>query len=383
MSEKVIPSLPIGIAMDELKELYSAAINKNYPFKKLPSVFLWGPPGVGKSTGIYELAAALEQNTGKKVKVTEIRLLFYSPVDFQGVPYPDAKKEFAVWLRPKMFDFDPSEDVVNLLFLDELSSAHPDVQKAAYEITLDRAVAGFKFPDNVLVVGAGNRECDRSVVYRMPSALANRMMHVEVTGNFDGWVKWALSEGNVHPLVLGYLSFDVSKLNTETIKLDEIAFPTPRTWMMVSDTLNLLDVDSSNVSAQFHKIAGLVGMGTAVEFIAWCKVCDTLPSVEEILNGETLEYPKSPDALSALIAAVSSYVAGREKRDWAQTLSNQEVENLCAYCNSFPMDYTACVYHNLVAVPAFSRKLMKSPSFRDWGKKHRRALLSLGLKAEE
>jgi len=36
-----------------LSKSYSRLINNNVPLKKFPSVMLWGPPGVGKSQGMY------------------------------------------------------------------------------------------------------------------------------------------------------------------------------------------------------------------------------------------------------------------------------------------------------------------------------------------
>ena len=100
-------------------------------------ILLMGPPGIGKSDTVRQLAAGLEEGTGKKVVVTDVRLLLFSPVDLRGVPVPDATRTFTDWLRPRVFDMDGSDGIVNLLFLDELSAAgagdvgaalHPDGQ---------------------------------------------------------------------------------------------------------------------------------------------------------------------------------------------------------------------------------------------------------------
>lgn len=40
----------------------------------------------------------------------------------------------------------------------------------------------------------------------MPKALANRLLHIEVEGNFDSWKEWAIKSG-VNDKVIGFLSF--------------------------------------------------------------------------------------------------------------------------------------------------------------------------------
>ena len=126
---------------------------------------LWGPPGVGKSQGVRQIASEIREKTGKKVEVTDVRLLLFNPVDLRGIPTANEDKTLAVWLKPKIFQMDPSEDVINFLFLDEISAAPQSVQAAAYQITLDRTVGEHKLPENCVVIAAGNRVTDRSVAY--------------------------------------------------------------------------------------------------------------------------------------------------------------------------------------------------------------------------
>lgn len=61
---------------------------------------------------------------------------------------------------------DSSDDIVNILFLDEISAAPQSVQAAAYQITLDRVVGEHKLPDNCIVIAAGNRVTDKSVALK-------------------------------------------------------------------------------------------------------------------------------------------------------------------------------------------------------------------------
>ena len=163
-----IPSMNVGKAVEKLSQAYSTVIKNRLPIKTMPSVMLWGPPGVGKSQAIRQIAKEIEYSTGKAVKVTDVRLLLFNPIDLRGIPTSNADKTLAIWLKPQIFQMDSSDKIVNILFLDEISAAPQSVQAAAYQITLDRVVGEHRLPDNCIVIAAGNRTTDKSVAYKMP-----------------------------------------------------------------------------------------------------------------------------------------------------------------------------------------------------------------------
>ena len=126
--------MSVGSEVEKLAKMYTPVINKGVDLKILPSVMLWGPPGVGKSQGVRELADILGENTGRKTEVTDVGLLLFNPVDLRGIPTSNADKTLAVWLKPKIFQMDERDDIINILFLDEISAAPPSVQTAAYSL---------------------------------------------------------------------------------------------------------------------------------------------------------------------------------------------------------------------------------------------------------
>lgn len=369
-----IPALPVSGVIEQLLRIYCPLVKNNLPFGSVPSAFLWGPPGVGKSAGVYELAKELEETTGKKVVVTEIRLLLFSPVDLRGVPVADEKRVFTDWLMPKIFDMNSSEEIINLLFLDELSAAPQSVQACAYQITLNRAIGEHRLPENTLVIAAGNRVTDRAVAYKMPSALANRLMHYEVSVDFFSWAKWAVNEGNINPLVLGFLNYNMSKLYPDEKALDEVAFPSPRSWMFVSNLLNL--IGESEIDTLHSVIASCIGVGTTVEFIAYCKIYKNLPRTEDIFAGKPVTYPTSPDALYSLLSSMTTYAASREREDG---LTEGEITNVLKFCDSLPTDYVINFLINIMVIDSIRLKLIKSSAFLNWGGRHKRSLAAAGI----
>ncbi len=175
-----------------------------------------------------------------------------------------------------------SEDIINILFLDEISAAPQSVQAAAYQITLDRVVGEHKLPDNCIVIAAGNRVTDKSVSFKMPKALANRLLHIEIEGSFNSWLNWALKSG-INKKVVGFLSFRTDKLYGFDAKRDDLAFATPRSWEMVSNILNTV---SDDVEEIYPLIAGLIGSGLAIEFRSWCNIHSDLPDVKKIFGSD-------------------------------------------------------------------------------------------------
>ena len=354
-----IPTLSVGKVVDTLSESYSAVIEKKIPLKTLPSVMLWGAPGVGKSQAVRQIAKEIERRTGKKVVVTDVRLLLFNPIDLRGIPTANEDKTLAVWLKPQIFQMDERDSVVNILFLDEISSAPQSVQASAYQITLDRTVGEHRLPENCIVISAGNRTTDKSVAYKMPKALANRLMHFQVEGSFESWKAWAIEHG-IHEKVLGFLSFRQTYLmgfNTET---DDLAFATPRSWEMVSNVLNAV---SGEVEKVYPQIAGLVGSGVAVEFLSWEKVYASLPSIEDIFNGKNPPMPKNGDTMYALSASMVAY-ARAHKEEY------RRIGNSISYALRMPPDFSLLVMRDYTCIEkGYREKLMRIPEFSEWLRK--------------
>lgn len=351
-----IPSMNVSRIIETLSGAYCAMIKNGQQLKLLPAVMLWGPPGVGKSQAIRQLAQRITEETGKKTHVTDVRLLLFNPIDLRGIPTANEDKTLAIWLKPQIFQMDPGDSVVNILFLDEISAAPQSVQAAAYQITLDRTVGEHKLPDNCIVIAAGNRTTDKSVAYKMPKALANRLLHIEVEHSFGAWKQWAIHSG-IHPKVLGFLTFRQNYLMRFDSGSEELAFATPRSWEMVS---NLLTHVSDDVDQILPMISGVVGTGVAVEFRTWTQVYDDLPDLEDIFNGRKPKLPRGTDAMYALTSAMTAYA--RAHKDDIPRITHSLV-----YADRMPPDFSAMLMKDYMAIePGYRSKLMQIPEFMRW-----------------
>jgi len=237
-------------------------------------IFLWGPPGIGKSDIVKQIGESADR------EVIDVRLPLWEPTDIKGIPYYNSDSKTMEWAPPSELPRDPASKAI--IFLDELNSAPPAVQAAAYQLVLNRRVGTYVLPDGVDIVAAGNRDGDRGVTYRMPKPLANRFLHLEMKPDFDDFQEWAVMN-KVHADVVGYLGFAKQDLFDFDSKSSSHAFATPRSWSFVSDLLKDPDVDVDTLQ---NLIAGAVGDGLGIKFMAHRKIAGKLPKAEDILDGK-------------------------------------------------------------------------------------------------
>jgi hypothetical protein len=224
------------------------------------------------------------------------------------------------WAPPAELPTDPESTAI--LFLDELNSAAPATQAAAFQLVLNRRVGTYILPTGVSIVAAGNREADKGVTYRMPSPLANRFVHVELKHDFEDWLQWATAN-RVHEQVVGYLGFAKQDLYDFDPKGASRAFATPRSWSFVSDLLTDDDLPENTLT---DLVAGAIGEGLAVKFMAHRKVAKQMPQPEDILSGKVKKCEiKEISAMYSLTISLCYELQEAEKKkvkNWDEMADN-------------------------------------------------------------
>ena len=311
-------------------------------------VMLWGPPGVGKS----QMVAQVAERHG--MPMIDLRLSQMEPSDLRGIPFRvDDRVEWAV---PSMLPDAERHGNQGILFLDEITSVPPSVSAAAYQLILDRRLGAYEVPDGWAIFAAGNRQGDRGVTYTMPAPLANRFSHYDVDENLDDWVAWAYAN-DIDERLIGFLRFRPELLFEFDPAHNPVAFPSPRSWEFAHRALQKFgDVQDLLTAA----LQACVGPAAGIELSAFVENLDKLPDIDAIMRGEKVRVPKETDLQYAVAAALVGRAIGARKQSNAAELYGHILD----FASSFPQremgvmlvsDMYRAIGQDVFNVPQFSK----------------------------
>lgn len=251
------------------------------------AVFMHGKTGTGKTERIVSLDNDLELVdfgcTNSDGFTGIVAKDFNSKELFLYEPY---------WYKSLCKKCKEHPELLHILFLEELTNAKNDVQKVAFEVTLNKTLtnAGFRLhlPPNAVVCAAGNEASESKSANTMSAPLFGRFAHVYIDTDSEEWLKWALKrkkEGRtlaykkrekkdtIHPAIVDYIRANGDKVlrtpyNGVTPNAD------PRKWALASKAL--YECNNPNVLRAF------VGEEITKDFIKFTQL--NLITVEDILN---------------------------------------------------------------------------------------------------
>jgi hypothetical protein len=312
-------------------------------------VMLWGPPGVGKSDMVREVALK------HQAPVIDIRLSQMEPSDLRGIPFRNEDK--VEWAIPSILPDADHQGPQGILFLDEITSAPPTVSAAAYQLILDRRLGEYQVPVGWAIFAAGNRQGDRGVTYSMPAPLANRFSHFEVETHLDDWVAWAY-RNSIDERIIAFLRFRPELLFDFDPAHNPVAFPSPRSWEFAHRALQKFE---SHPQLLQGTLQACVGPAAGVELNAFVNSLDKMPDLDAILAGEKVPVPDEIDLQYAVAAAlVGRAIRAHEAGEGAEVQGR-----ILDYARLFPQREMGVMLvsdmHRAIGETIFSL-----PQFGDW-----------------
>ena len=283
-------------------------------------VMLWGPPGVGKSQMVAQVAAE------HGVPVIDIRLSQMEPSDLRGIPFRSGER--VEWAVPALLPDGERHGPQGVLFLDEITSAPPAVSAAAYQLILDRRLGEYRVPDGWAIFAAGNRQGDRGVTYSMPAPLANRFSHFEVETHLDDWVAWAYRNG-IDERIIAFLRFRPELLFDFDPAHNPVAFPSPRSWEFAHRGLQKFMAHPALLQGTLQ---ACVGPAAGVELHAFVNSLEQMPDLDAIIAGEEVAVPQEIDLQYAVAAAL----VGRAIRALESAARDAILGHILDYAGRFP-----------------------------------------------
>ena len=312
-------------------------------------VMLWGPPGVGKSQMVAQVAEKYQ------VPVIDVRLSQMEPSDLRGIPFRVG--DMVEWAIPAMLPNAERHGPKGILFLDEITSAPPSVSAAAYQLILDRKLGNYEVPDGWAIFAAGNRQGDRGVTYTMPAPLANRFSHYEVEVNLDDWVAWAWEHG-INERIIAFLRFRPDLLFDFDPSHNPVAFPSPRSWEFAHNALHKFE---DHPELFLGALQACVGPAAGIELNAFIASLDQMPDLDAIIAGEKVPAPKEID----LQYAVASALVGRAIQVRGTDNAVPVMGNILKYAKQFRQKEMGVMMVSDMH-RAIGEEIFSVPEFTDW-----------------
>jgi len=289
MSEQIINR--ISINSQEL----AVAMLEDFKAEQVPMIH--GSPGIGKSDITQNLA------TQNKWKLIDMRLSQMDPTDLNGFPSLNADKTRSHYAPPAYIPLagDPIPEGCNgwLLFLDEITSAPPATQAAAYKLVLDRKIQDIPLHPNLVMAAAGNLSTDKAIVNTMSTALQSRMQHYQLKVTLKHWIVWA-NANNVDHRIVSYINYKPEVLHSFNPDHDDFTFPCPRTWYFLSKKINVYP-GKEVVASKIASMSASVGEAAAREFYAFSQIYKDIPTIPQIVaDPDGISMSNEPSAQYAM-----------------------------------------------------------------------------------
>jgi len=263
---------------------------------------LHGSPGIGKS----DIGRAIAKKFN--LKLIDFRLAQCDPTDLLG--FPTIIGQRADYLP--MVTFPIEGDAIPagydgwLLFFDEVTSALPAIQAAAYKIFLDRMVGSHKLHERVAMIGAGNLETDNAIVQPMSTALQSRLVHLELLVDAKEWIEWAGANGITHRIT-DFIQYRPDYIYTFKPDHTDKTYSCPRTLEFSNRILLDMEANDAPREDRLPLLAGSLGEGVARELDVFLDIYQDIPKIEAIVRDpEGIIVPAEPSVLYALTGSIAN-----------------------------------------------------------------------------
>lgn len=319
-----------------------------------PPIFLWGPPGVGK-TAVVGSASHTAQAT-MMYRLMSVR----DPVDVKGVPglTADRKKSF---FAPPVDLFPDNPQGKYFYFFDEITLANPATQAAIYQLITERRIEDERLPEHSLIILASNRLEDRAGVRDLASPFANRVIHINFDVDLDDWRNWAIVN-NVAGEIIAFISLNADLLFKFDPQGDKRGFPTPRSIVRV----DLILKTHQGEPYVWEMVEGAAGKEWAAKYRQYLAIYKDLPDVEGILQGKVQIVPVRSDLRFAIAALLGNKAM------------LEHLEAVMRYSLKLPPEHSLFLVQLLARRQGVRTQLLKAPSWGAWQKQHHEFVMPNG-----
>lgn len=244
-------------AKEQIKNAMTAYFTKdergNYvvPLYKQRPIFLMGPPGIGKTAIMEQVAGELG------VGMLSYSMTHHTRQSALGLPYIAHKnyggREYMVSeytmseIIASIYDLMEETGVKEgILFLDEINCVSETLAPIMLQFLQYKVFGRHQVPGGWVVVTAGNPPEYNNSVREFDIVTWDRLKRIDVEPDFDVWKEYAYKTG-VHAAVLTYLEIRKADFYQIASTIDGKRFVTARGWDDLSQMLKLYELHGLTV----------------------------------------------------------------------------------------------------------------------------------------
>ncbi|MEA5136795.1 MAG: AAA family ATPase [Candidatus Fimivivens sp.] len=211
------------------------------PVNRQRPVLLMGPPGIGKTQIMAQIAA----ETG--VGLISYTITHHTRQSAMGLPFIEKRrfdgKEYAVTeytmseILAAVYTLMESTGIrEGILFLDEINCVSETLAPMMLQFLQNKTFGNQRLPDGWIIVAAGNPPEYNKSVRDFDVVTLDRVKRIDVKEDFAAWKEYAYRQ-NLHGAIISYL--DIKKENFYRIEtsVDGMEFATARGWEDLSELL--------------------------------------------------------------------------------------------------------------------------------------------------
>lgn len=244
-------------AKEQIKNAMTAYFTKDefgsyiIPIEAQRPVFLMGPPGIGKTAIMQQIAEELG------VALVSYSMTHHTRQSALGLPFIEKKiyggKEYSVseYTMSEIIAsvYDTIEETglkEGILFLDEINCVSETLAPAMLQFLQYKVFGRHRVPDGWLVVTAGNPPEYNNSVREFDIVTWDRLKRVDCEADYSIWKEYAYKAG-VHPAITTYLDIKKGDFYRIETTVDGKSFVTARGWTDLSDMIKLYEKNKIKV----------------------------------------------------------------------------------------------------------------------------------------
>ena len=288
-------------AKEQIKNAMTAYFSKDelgryiIPIEKQRPVFLIGPPGIGKTAVMEQIAQEIgvglvSYSMTHHTRQSAIGLPFIVKKNYGGVEYEVSEYTMSEIIASVYDMIEETGKKEGILFLDEVNCVSETLAPAMLQFLQYKIFGKHRIPDGWIVVTAGNPPEYNNSVREFDIVTLDRLKRIDVTADYFVWKEYAY-HSSVHPSIITYLDIKKDDFYMVESTVDGKSFVTARGWSDLSDMIVLYE--KNNIMVDELLISQYIqNKRISKDFSIYYTLFNKYKSdyqIDEILRGKNIE----------------------------------------------------------------------------------------------